>query len=109
MGFRLSQAPRLIAVRKEEEGRQERPGGRQEGGGALKRKYEEGVEEQEGKERAHRRWTKGYDMPLPQVRILTQAMVQTVESPKGLSGKICAREVPRVIRLSQGAQPRGKV
>ena len=73
MGFRLRQAPRLIAARKEEEGKKERPGGRQEGGGALKRKYEE-VEEQEGKERAHRRWTKGYDMPLPQVRNPTQAL-----------------------------------
>ena len=36
-------------------------------------------------------------------------LVQTVKSSKGLSGQICPREVPRVIRLSQGAQPRGKV
>ena len=36
-------------------------------------------------------------------------MVQTVKSPKGLSCKICPREVPRVIRLSREAQPRGKV
>ena len=28
-------------------------------------------------------------------------VVQTVESPKGLSGKICPREFPRVIRLSK--------
>ena len=37
------------------------------------------------------------------------ALVQTVKSQKGLSGKICPREVPRVIRLSRGAQPQGKV
>ena len=36
-------------------------------------------------------------------------MVQTVKSPKGLSGIICPWEVARVIRLSRGAQPRGKV
>ena len=36
-------------------------------------------------------------------------MVQTVKSPKGLSGKICPREVSRVIRLSRGAQPRGQI
>ena len=35
-------------------------------------------------------------------------MVQTVKSPKGLSGKICLREVPRVIRLFRGASPKGK-
>ena len=32
-------------------------------------------------------------------------LVQTVESPMRLSGKICPREVPRVMRISQGVQP----
>ena len=35
-------------------------------------------------------------------------LVQTVKSPKGLSGKICPRKVSRVIRLSQGRSPKGK-
>ena len=34
-------------------------------------------------------------------------LVQTVESPKGLSGKVWPREVPR--GLFQGTQPQGKV
>ena len=33
---------------------------------------------------------------------LIRTLVQTVESPKGLSGNICPREVPRVIWLSEG-------
>ena len=36
-------------------------------------------------------------------------MVKRMESLKGLCGKIWPREVPRVIKLSQGAQPQGKV
>ena len=40
-------------------------------------------------------------------RFAVCCLVQTVKSPKGLSGKICPREVPRVIRLSQrGVAPR---
>ena len=34
---------------------------------------------------------------------------QTVEKPQELAGKICPREVLREIRLSRGAQTRGKV
>ena len=37
-----------------------------------------------------------------------QGVIQTVKSMKGLSGKICPSEVPRVFRLSRGTQPRGK-
>ena len=43
------------------------------------------------------------------VSLFVCLIIQTVKSPKGLSGKICPREVPKVIRLSQGAQPQGKV
>ena len=39
---------------------------------------------------------------------ITQSLVQTVESPKGLSGKIGSREVSREFRLSRWAQPEGK-
>ena len=37
--------------------------------------------------------------------VLCMGLVQTVKSPKGLSGKICPRKIPRVIRLSGGVQP----
>ena len=37
------------------------------------------------------------------------SLVQKVKKPKRLSGKICPREVPRVITLFREAQPEGKV
>ena len=50
-------------------------------------------------------WTinKGFLLKTIDLELLTSpkihTVVQTVKSPKGLSGKICPREVPRVICL----------
>ena len=43
------------------------------------------------------------------LRKISANVVQTVESPQGLSGKVCPREFPRVISLGRAGSSRAEL